>query len=67
MKFKNTDVYIIKNFEDIITINDEHITITTNLYYSKFKMEYENEINEWKEKMENISYILEKWTKLQIN
>jgi len=60
-------VYIIKNFEDCLNINDEHIGIATNLYYSPYKAHFEDEINKWKQSLEVVSEVLEKWMKLQIS
>jgi hypothetical protein len=61
-----TDIYIIKNFEDCLNINDEHIGCVTNLYYSPYKEVFDEEINKWKAALELVSEVLEKWMKLQI-
>jgi len=63
---KNSTVLIIKNFEETINLNDEHIGITTNLFYSPYKGVFNEEIQSWKDTLEIVSESLENWMKLQI-
>lgn len=65
MPMKNAEtVDIIKNFEDCINLNDEHIGVTTNLFFSPFKGPFEAEIDQWKEGLETMGEVLERWVKL---
>jgi hypothetical protein len=65
MPMKNAEnVEIIKNFEDCINLNDEHIGVTTNLFFSPYKGPFESEIDQWKEGLETMGEVLENWVKL---
>jgi hypothetical protein len=46
---------------DCIEKNDEHITGAANLMYNPYKAEYEDEINEWFEKMQLLGKVVEEW------
>jgi len=48
-------------------LNDEHVGITTNLFYSPYKAVYEEEIQKWKDGLEIVSEVLEYWLKLQLS
>lgn len=62
---KNAEnVKIIQNFEDCINVNDEQIGVTTNLYFSPFKGPFETEIDQWKEGLDTMGEVLERWVKL---
>lgn len=61
------NIKIIKNFEEIINLSDEQISITNNIYYSPYKKVFEEEIDTWKNILEVVSLVLENWMKLQIS
>lgn len=61
--FKNT--FVIKNYDDINLILDEHIVNTQTMQFSPFKKPFETEIMEWYTQIKLVSDILEVWSKTQ--
>ena len=61
--FKNT--FVIKNYDDINQILDEHIVNTQTMQFSPFKKPFEQEILDWYAQIKLVSDILEIWSKTQ--
>lgn len=59
------DTFIIKGYDEIQTILDEHIVLTQAMQFSPFKKPFEDRIMEWDQTLKNISDILEQWQKFQ--
>ena len=59
--YKNT--YIIKGYDEIQVILDEHIINTQAMVFSPFKKPFEERIVEWDRILKRISDILEEWAK----
>ncbi len=59
--------HIIKSFDDIVALVDEHIANTQSMLFSPFKKPFEDRIFEWFNTLKKISDIMEEWTKLQMN
>lgn len=67
MNFKVTEILLIKNFEECIGLNDEHLGVMTNLFYSPYKAVFEQDIEVLKIGLEVVSEVLEFWMKLQVS
>lgn len=63
--FKNA--FVIKSFDDVVALVDEHIANTQSMLFSPFKKPFEQKIFEWFNNLKQISDIMEEWTKLQIS
>jgi dynein heavy chain len=63
--FKNA--YVIKSYDEVVALVDEHIATTQSMLFSPFKKPFEEKIFEWFNTLKKISDIMEEWTKLQIN
>ena len=61
LPFKNT--FVIKNYDDINAILDEHIVNTQTMQFSPYKKPFENEILNWYSQIKLVSDILEVWAK----
>lgn len=59
LNFKNTEILLIKNFEECIGLNDEHLGVMTNLFYSPYKAVFEQDIESLKNGLEIVSEVLE--------
>lgn len=57
--------YLIKNFEEIETVLDEHLSKTQSLLINPYKEQFSKEIDDWNQKLVLISDTLEEWAKLQ--
>ena len=65
---KNTkDVMLIKNFEECVGLTDEHLGLITNLNFSPYKAEFEEQINSLYEGMGIVAEVMEVWIKLQVS
>lgn len=62
--YKNT--FIIKGYDEIQTVLDEHIVNTQAMVFSPFKKPFEERIVEWDKTLKRISDILEEWAKFQV-
>jgi dynein heavy chain len=64
---QGVQVPLIKNFEEIEAILDEHLTKSQNLMINPYKEQFAKRIEEWNAKLILISTTLEEWGKLQRN
>lgn len=55
--------YIIRGYDDINAILDEHIVNTQAMQFSPFKKPFEEEIIAWNDLLKLMSDILEEWCK----
>lgn len=62
--YKNT--FIIRGYDEIQAILDEHIVNTQAMVFSPFKKFFEERIFDWDRTLKRISDILEEWSKFQI-
>ena len=63
MPYKST--FLIKNYDDIQQILDEHIVNTQTMQFSPFKKPFEERILIWNNKLKVMSDVLEEWQKCQ--
>lgn len=63
MPYKST--FLIKNYDDIQQILDEHIVNTQSMQFSPFKKPFEERIIVWNNKLKVMSDVLEEWAKCQ--
>lgn len=63
LAYKNT--YLIKNYDEIQQILDEHIVNTQSMQFSPFKKPFEDRILAWNTKLKTMSDVLEEWAKCQ--
>ncbi len=61
--YKST--FLIKNYDDIQQILDEHIVNTQSMQFSPFKKPFEERIIIWNNKLKIMSDVLEEWAKCQ--
>ncbi len=61
--YKNT--YLIRNYDDIQLVLDEHIVNTQSMQFSPFKKPFEERILNWNNKLKIMSDVLEDWAKCQ--
>lgn len=65
---KNTkDVLLIKNFEECVGLTDEHLGSITNLNFSPYKAEFEEQITVLYDGMGIVAEVMEIWIKLQVS
>lgn len=65
-EFKN-NLYIIKSFDDVIAVVDDHMATTQSMLFSPYKKPFEEDIMNWFNTLKKISDLIEEWIKLQIN
>ncbi|CAK83095.1 unnamed protein product (macronuclear) [Paramecium tetraurelia] len=63
VQYKNT--FILKGFDEIQIVLDEHIINTSAMVFSPFKKFFEERISEWDKSLRKIQDILEEWAKFQ--
>lgn len=56
-EFKN-NMYIVKSYDDVIAIVDEHIATTQSMLFSPFKKPFEEEIMNWFNMLKKISDLM---------
>jgi dynein heavy chain len=61
--YKNT--FLIRNYDDIQQVLDEHIVNTQSMQFSPFKKPFEKRIIDWNNKLKIMSDVLEEWAKCQ--
>lgn len=64
-RFKQTPTYTIAGFDEAINLLDEHIVATQAMQFSVFKKPFEQEIEEWNDKLLLASDTLEQWVSCQ--
>lgn len=65
-EFKN-NLFIIRSFDDVIAVVDDHIATTQSMLFSPFKKPFEEDIINWFNTLKKISDLIEEWIKLQMN
>ena len=63
LAYKNT--YLIKNYDEIQQVLDQHIVNTQSMQFSPFKKPFEERIMNWNNKLKIMSDVLEEWAKCQ--
>lgn len=63
LPYKNT--FLIKNYDEIQMIVDEHTVNTQSMQFSPFKKPFEEQIVVWYNKLKTMSDVLEEWAKCQ--
>jgi dynein heavy chain len=63
LEYKGT--FIIKNYEDIQVVLDEHIISTQTMQFSPFKEPFKDRLLNWNNTLKVMSDILEEWAKCQ--
>lgn len=63
LPYKNT--FLIKNYDEIQMVVDEHMVNTQSMQFSPFKKPFEKEIMDWNDKLKTMSDVLEEWAKCQ--
>lgn len=63
VSYKNT--FLIKNYDEIQQVLDEHIVNTQSMQFSPFKKPFEERIINWNNKLKVMSDVLEEWAKCQ--
>lgn len=59
--------YIVRGYDDIGAVLDEHIVSTQAMQFSPFKKPFEDELLNWNNNLKRMSDILEEWAKCQMN
>ncbi|EGR27865.1 hypothetical protein IMG5_187090 [Ichthyophthirius multifiliis] len=57
--------FIVRGYDEIQIILDDHIVNSQNLQFSAFKKPFEQEIIEWNDQLKMMSDVLEEWAKCQ--
>ncbi|XP_012056092.1 PREDICTED: dynein heavy chain 1, axonemal-like [Atta cephalotes] len=63
--YKDTDKYIMKISDEIITLLDDDLLKTQYLSFSPFKAVFENQIDEWEAKLRLIQEVIILWVEVQ--
>ena len=63
LSYKNS--HIIRGYDEIQIILDEHIVNTQAMQFSPFKKTFEEKIIEWNNTLKTMSDVLEEWAKCQ--
>ena len=61
--YKST--FLIRNYDEIQQVLDEHIVNTQSMQFSPFKKPFEERIINWNNKLKIMSDVLEEWAKCQ--
>lgn len=56
--------YIIRGYDEITIFLDEDIVSTQGMLFSPFKKPFEERLEKWNNIMQNISNVIEEWSKL---
>lgn len=65
--YKDTNIKILGNIEDIQVLLDDHIIKTLAMRGSAFVKPYEHDVRNWYEKLLRVSQIFDEWLKVQTN
>eukprot|EP00971_Amphidinium_carterae_P100722 1992697-Amphidinium_carterae.1 len=63
--YRSTGSYILKGADEVIQLSDEQIITVQAMLLSPFKKPFEEEIDEWSQKMSYVSDCIEAWVKVQ--
>ncbi|XP_076380684.1 dynein axonemal heavy chain 1 [Megalopta genalis] len=65
LPYKTTGTYIMKVTEEVMMLLDKHILDVQQLSFSPLKTAFEDEINEWENKLKLTQEVLHLWTEVQ--
>ncbi|XP_023309976.1 dynein heavy chain 1, axonemal-like [Anoplophora glabripennis] len=63
--YKNTGTYIMKISDEIQQMLDDHIVLTQQISFSPFKGPFDDDIDEWEEKLRITAEVIEEWMDVQ--
>jgi len=63
--FKTTGTSTVFGFDEAMAMLDEHIVLTQTMQFSPFKRAFEEEIEEWNDKLLYVSECIDEWMKCQ--
>lgn len=63
--YKNTGTFIMKVSDEIMQMLDDHIVLTQQISFSPFKGPFENQIDDWQDKLRLTSEVIEEWIDVQ--
>lgn len=66
-RYKETDIAILGNFDDIQAVLDDHIIKALTMRGSAFVKPCESEVRQWYDKLYRINRTFEEWGKVQIS
>jgi dynein heavy chain, axonemal len=66
-KYRETGTRILMGatIEQVLTLLDEHVTMTSAMAFSAFKKPFETEIEEWTNKLNMAADVMDEWIKVQ--
>ncbi|KYQ60378.1 Dynein heavy chain 1, axonemal [Trachymyrmex zeteki] len=65
LPYKDTDKYIMKISDEIITFLDDDLLKTQHLSFSPFKAVFESQIDEWEAKLRLVQEVIALWVEVQ--
>ncbi|XP_018365084.1 PREDICTED: dynein heavy chain 1, axonemal-like [Trachymyrmex cornetzi] len=65
LPYKDTDKYIMKISDEIITFLDDDLLKTQHLSFNPFKAVFENQIDEWETKLRLVQEVIVLWVEVQ--
>jgi len=65
--YKETGTYVLRGFDELQAILDEHVTMTQAMMFSAFKGPFEDRIEKWNRTLSVMSEVLEEWVGVQRN
>lgn len=65
--FKTTGTFSVFGFDDVMQLLEEHIVLSQAMQFSSFKKPFEEEIEEWSNRLLYVSDCIEEWMKCQGN
>ena len=67
LDYRETGTYILRGSEEMIQLIDDQITMTQAISFSPFKGVFEKEIDEWDDKLNIVSEVIDEWLACQRN
>ena len=65
VEYRETQTYVLKGFDEIQQLLDDHIVMTQSMSFSPFKGPFAQRIDEWEKLLVLMSDIFEEWLKCQ--
>jgi len=65
IQFKQTASFLVKGFDDVEQVLDEHLSLAGAMVINPFKKPFEERIDDWLEKLVTISNVVEAWRAFQ--
>ena len=66
VEYRETQTYVLKGFDEIQQLLDDHIVMTQSMSFSPFKGPFAQRIDEWEKLLVLMSDIFEEWLKCQV-